>query len=76
LPVGITEVEGRFERGDTVAIRSPDGEEIARGLVSLSSAELLQVAGRQLAAAAAALGYALPKCAVHHDNLLVLVNDT
>jgi len=29
-----------------------------------------------LAAAAAALGYALPKCAVHHDNLLVLVNDT
>jgi glutamate 5-kinase len=72
LPIGITAVTGRFERGDTVAVVGADGEELARGLVSLSSIELAQVAGTRAAAAASALGYALPKAAIHRDNLLVL----
>jgi glutamate 5-kinase len=72
LPAGITRVEGGFARGDTVAILSPQGEEIARGLASLSSQELGQVLGRRLDAAAGVLGYALPKAAVHRDNLLLI----
>jgi glutamate 5-kinase len=73
LPAGIVTVVGRFERGDTVAIVAPDGEEIARGLVGLSAAELATVCGKRLDAAAQALGYALPKAVVHRDNMLVLV---
>ena len=72
LPIGITAVSGRFERGDTVAVVGADGEELARGLVSLSSVELALVAGKRAAAANAALGYAMPKAAIHRDNLLVL----
>jgi glutamate 5-kinase len=73
LPAGVQRVEGRFERGDTVAISDPAGTEVARGLAGLSSDELAAVAGKRLDAATAALGYALPKAAVHRDNLLVLV---
>ena len=72
LLIGITAVTGRFERGDTVAVVGADGEELARGLVSLSSSELALVAGKRAAAASAALGYAMPKAAIHRDNLLVL----
>jgi glutamate 5-kinase len=72
LSAGIVSVSGRFERGDTIAIVAPDGEEIARGLASLGYAELEQVLGKRQDAAAAVLGYALPPV-VHRDNMLVLV---
>ena len=73
LPAGIVSVSGRFERGDTVGIVSPEGEEIARGLASLSADELTLVLGKSLDAAAERLGYALPKAVVHRDNMLMLV---
>jgi glutamate 5-kinase len=73
LAAGIVSLSGRFERGDTISIVAPDGEEIARGLASLSVSELEQVLGKRQDAAAAALGYALPKAVVHRDNMLVLV---
>jgi glutamate 5-kinase len=53
---------------------SPDGEEVARGLVGLSSAELEKICGKRLDIAAQALGYALPKTVVHRDNMLVLAH--
>ncbi len=71
LPAGITAVGGSFARGDTVAILSPRGEEIARGLARMSSDELSRIAGRRMDAAAGLLGYVLPKAAVHRDNLLL-----
>ncbi len=73
LPAGILRCDGRFERGDTVAIVDPSGDEVARGLVSLSAAELGPICGKRLDAATNALGYALPKAAVHRDNMLVLM---
>lgn len=72
LPIGITVVEGTFDRGDTVAIIAPDGTEVARGLASLSADELRACAGKRLDAAAKTLGYALPKAAIHRDNLLLV----
>ncbi|MCC7269572.1 MAG: glutamate 5-kinase, partial [Rhodocyclaceae bacterium] len=44
LPVGVTAVEGEFERGAAVACRSADGREIARGLVNYSSSEARRIA--------------------------------
>ncbi len=72
LPAGIVRVDGTFGVGDTVAIVDPDGLEIARGLASISGDELARVAGKRSDAAATVLGHALPKAAVHRDDLLVL----
>ncbi len=71
LPVGITAVLGDFARGDTVDICAMDGTPVARGLASLSAAELNRVHGRRMDVAARLLGYALPKAAIHRDNLLL-----
>ena len=37
LPVGVTRVEGRFQRGDVVGCIAPDGHEVARGLINYSA---------------------------------------
>jgi glutamate 5-kinase len=35
LPIGVTEVQGDFERGDVIAVRTAAGREIARGLATI-----------------------------------------
>ncbi len=45
LPAGITRVEGAFHRGDTVIILTPQGHELARGLVAYNSEDLLRLLG-------------------------------
>jgi glutamate 5-kinase len=45
LPKGVTGVEGEFEAGEVVNIKSA-GETFARGVASFSSAELLRAIGR------------------------------
>lgn len=72
LPAGVLRVEGRFAVGETVGIVGPDGLEVARGLASIASDELERIAGKRSDVAASELGHALPKAAVHRDDLLVL----
>jgi glutamate 5-kinase len=72
LPAGIVRVEGRFAVGDTVAVVDPAGLEIARGLASIAADELERIKGKRSAAAAGELGHALPKAAIHRDDLLPL----
>ncbi len=74
LPVGITAVEGEFVRGDTVSVKDQDGNELARGLSSLSAGELQQIKGMRMDKAQETLGYVLPKTAIHRDNLYLLNN--
>ena len=71
LPVGIVKVCGDFTRGDTVSICLGD-KEIARGLASLSSQEMHKLQGIRLEDAHHHLNYAIPKSAVHRDNLFVV----
>ena len=73
LAAGITGITGKFERGDTVGITTTAGEEIARGLAAMSSTDMDLVKGLKMDAAAKTLGHALPKAAVHRDDLLMLV---
>ena len=42
-------VSGNFSRGDTVAILSPEGREIARGLVAYDAADAVRIAGLKTA---------------------------
>lgn len=72
LPVGVKNVEGEFERGAVVACLSPDGLEVARGLVNYNSQESRRIAGRASNEIEAILGYVDEPELIHRDNLVVL----
>ncbi len=74
LPVGVVAVEGAFEKGGIVSIRTKSGEEIARGISNFTAEQLRQLCGRKACEFSEILGsqpgYAE---AVHRDNLHVRV---
>ncbi len=72
LPVGVREVEGEFERGAVVVCLSPEGGEIARGLVNYNAQESRRIAGRASSEIEAILGYIDEPELIHRDNLVVL----
>ncbi|GAB1412653.1 glutamate 5-kinase [Candidatus Desulfobacillus denitrificans] len=72
LPVGVTAVEGEFERGAAVACRSADGREIARGLVNYSSSEARRIARQPSSEIEAILGYLDEPELIHRDNMVLL----
>ncbi|HEV7275802.1 MAG TPA: glutamate 5-kinase [Devosiaceae bacterium] len=72
LPVGVTRVTGDFARGDAVTIHDPEGREIARGLVGLSSEHAQLVKGKNSARVLEMLGFEARAELVHRDNMVVL----
>jgi glutamate 5-kinase len=70
LASGVRAVEGEFARGAPVSIVSEDGREVARGLISYDSAELVKVKGKRSEDVARALGYTYGEV-VHRDDLAV-----
>jgi glutamate 5-kinase len=72
LPVGVKKVEGEFERGAVVACVSPEGAEIARGLVNYNAQESRRIAGRASSEIETILGYVDEPELIHRDNLVVL----
>jgi len=72
LPVGVKSVEGEFERGAVVACLSPEGAEIARGLVNYNAQESRRIAGRASNEIEAILGYIDEPELIHRDNLVLL----
>lgn len=69
LAVGISSVEGVFEAGAVVALRTAEGTEIARGLANYSSDEIRRIKGRRSDQIAAALGHVPFGEVIHRDNL-------
>src|SRR5512145_640583 len=43
LPIGVVAVDGAFQRGEVVGCFSPDGVEVARGLVNYDAAEAARI---------------------------------
>ena len=74
LPIGVVAVEGDFVRGDVIAVRSPLGVEIARGLANYSAAESRLIARKPSAQIESALGYAGEPELIHRDNLVRTAN--
>lgn len=72
LAVGITEVQGEFESGALVGLRTRSGVEIARGLANYSSDEIRRIQGRRSDQIAAALGHVPYGEVVHRDNLALI----
>jgi glutamate 5-kinase len=72
LPVGVTAVRGKFERGDTVRVAGPDEKEIARGLVNYSAADLERIRGMQSEAIERTLGFFYGDEVIHRNNMVLL----
>lgn len=71
LPVGVTTVNGDFDRGDVVALKNTSGTEIGRGLTEYSSTEAARIAGCQSGAIETRLGYRGRSVVVHRDELVL-----
>jgi glutamate 5-kinase len=71
LPVGVTDVQGEFTRGDMVVCVDPNGVEIARGLVNYSAEESRKILGKPTSDIAELLGYLGDNELIHRDNLVV-----
>jgi glutamate 5-kinase len=71
LPIGVVEVTGEFVRGDVIAVRSPTGSEIARGLANYSAAEARLIARKPSSQIEGLLGYANEPELIHRDNLVL-----
>ena len=71
LPIGVTEVEGDFHRGDVIAVRSAAGVEIARGLANYASGEARMIARKPSSQIAGLLGFCNEPELIHRDNLVL-----
>ncbi|MGB8266747.1 MAG: glutamate 5-kinase [Candidatus Velthaea sp.] len=71
LPAGVVAVEGGFELGDPVIVRSRDGRELARGLAGYSSTEARAIAGHKSREIEGILGYPGRDEIIHREDLVV-----
>ncbi|WP_126172020.1 glutamate 5-kinase [Altericroceibacterium xinjiangense] len=72
LATGITAVEGRFTRGDPVAVRAPDGSALAQGLAEYAADEIDRIKGHRSEAHQDLLGYEPRAAVIHRDQLVLL----
>ncbi|MDA0807460.1 MAG: glutamate 5-kinase [Planctomycetota bacterium] len=76
LAIGITEVEGKFGRGDVVSLLGEDGLEFARGLTNYDSPTTARLKGLRLADLPSDPANLPYEEIVHRDNLLVFGQDS
>jgi len=72
LAVGVTAVEGNFDRGEMVVCLDQKGVEVARGLVNYSAEEVLKLKGQSSEKIEAILGYVGEPELIHRDNLVLV----
>ena len=72
LPIGVTAVEGNFERGEVVACCDESGIELARGLVNYSAIESARIMRKSSKDIENILGYVEEAELIHRDNLVLL----
>ncbi len=71
LPIGMVAVSGEFSRGDVIAIRDAQGQELARGLANYSAGEARLLCRKSSNAVEGLLGYAAEPEMIHRDNLVL-----
>lgn len=72
LAVGITQVNGSFQRGSVVSMHDPNGQEIARGLCNYPSSEVEKILGQSSDKISEILGHRPYENVVHRDNLALI----
>ncbi len=71
LPIGMTNVDGDFSRGEVIAILDSQGQEVARGLANYAAAEARLLCRKPSSQMSELLGYAAEPEMVHRDNLVL-----
>jgi glutamate 5-kinase len=69
LPVGVKTVNGQFQRGDAVVVKSEDGRELARGLIAYDAEDAKRLVGRRTVEIESILGYRGRDEMIHRDDL-------
>ena len=69
LVAGVTRVEGAFERGDAVIIRSAEGRELGRGLSAYPRADAERILGRKSKEIADILGFEGGPELIHRNDM-------
>jgi glutamate 5-kinase len=72
LPVGISAVEGGFDRGAVISCLDQKRNEVARGLSNYSSSEAVRIAGKASHEIDGILGYMDESELIHRDNLVLM----
>ena len=72
LPVGVTRIEGEFDRGDTVSVIDPSQRELARGIVNYSAGDLQRIARHQSDEIETLLGYHYGDEVIHRNDMVIL----
>ncbi|MBK8024122.1 MAG: glutamate 5-kinase [Chloroflexi bacterium] len=72
LPVGVTQVEGDFSRGETVVVLSPGKREIAHGITSYDAESARKLCGVKSSQIVEILGYTYGDALVHRNNMVLL----
>jgi glutamate 5-kinase len=70
LPAGIVDIQGAFERGESVDIVAPDGKTVARGIANYDWSDVRKLLGRQSLEIEDTLGYSYGSYVVHRDDLV------
>ncbi|OAN71484.1 glutamate 5-kinase [Sulfitobacter sp. EhC04] len=69
LPAGITDVTGKFERGDSISMLDSKGHSIGTGLTRYSALEAALIKGHQSAKIEQILGYPGRAALIHRDDM-------
>jgi glutamate 5-kinase len=72
LAIGIAQVEGKFSKGDVVALYDQAGQLIARGLTNYDLADLERIKGLRSEKISQVLGTEAYEEVIHRDNLVVV----
>jgi len=71
LPIGVTKIEGTFDRGDVVVVQDAAGHELARGLSAYASDDAQQIIGHKTQDIEALLGYRGRSEIIHRNDLVL-----
>jgi len=72
LSVGVTKVNGDFDRGEVVKCFDAAGREVAQGLINYSSDELNMIMGLSTDKIESILGYVNEQSLIHRNNLVII----
>lgn len=72
LPAGVIGVEGEFERGDTIGVKTSSGALIGKGITSYSHNAARKIIGKKSDQLEAILGYAARATLIHRDDLAMV----
>ncbi len=71
LPVGVKAIDGKFERGDAVEIKTQTGQTIARGICAYNASDAAKIIGKKSSEIEEILGYSGRPALVHRDDMVM-----